>query len=260
MKTKSLLLLAVLAGVLTACNNEEQSAEKAQPVKLNSTPVESKDATTAAPAQSATPAPVRSMQAIPQAATAAAAPPETALVRALNPAPVSLASTMAATKQQIQALLPNDIFVSATPVNFIYPNASVVVSKSREDINLYSLHLIGKLTGQGLNQHLLQRFPPEGDEPEFPLIFTVNADQDEAQELVVVPRWHILHRGMGIDANFYQPLVFDNVIDPNTKEIVRMEAIIAALGEGYDGRMEQGNETYAYKDRASLQRKIEAIR
>lgn len=234
MNTSPLLVLAMLAGVLSACNNEEQDSKNSQ--QANST----------ATIDHNTSEPPANHQPIPQSP----------FIKVSNPAPTTSAPTI----QEIRSLLRNDILVKTMPINFIYPNAALVISRDRVEDNVFSLRLVSKQAGQGFKQHFLRRVFPEGSSPDFPVIFTMNADQDSADELVVLVRWHILHRGMGIDAKLYQPIVFDNAVDPTTQQVRVLENITNVLGEGYDGRMEQGNEFYAYKDQASLQRKIVELR
>lgn len=233
MKTSPLFVLAMLAGVLSACNNTTLSENQS----------DSTNATSAV--EHNIPAAPENHQ-----------PASSHFVKVSN----SPKTASAPTSQEIRALFRNDIVVKTKPINFIYPHASLVISKDPVEETVYSLHLVSKQAGQGFKRHFLRRVFPEGSAPEFPVIFTMNADQDSANELVVLCRWRILHQGMGIDANLYQPLVFDNVVDPMTQHIRVLETITNTLGEGYDGRMEQGNESYGYKDQASLQRKIQALR
>ncbi|CAA6818693.1 MAG: Unknown protein [uncultured Thiotrichaceae bacterium] len=234
MNSSPLFVLAILAGVLSACNNNEADQKDSQQANATGTI----DHNTSVPTSHA--------QSIPQSP----------FIKVSNPAP----TTSALTIQEIRSLLRNDILVKTMPVNFLYPNASLIVSKGRTEDNIFSLSLVSKQAGQGLKQHFLRRVFPEGNAPDFPVIFTMNADQDSADELVVLCRWRILHRGLGIDANLYQPIVFDNVVDPATQQVRVLKNITNVLGEGYDGRMEQGREFYAYKDQASLQRKIVELR
>ncbi len=105
--------------------------------------------------------------------------------------------------------------------------------------------------GQGYRTVDIDTFEEEGGTAEISAIAFANADQDAAQELIVLGAWPVQH--YDVEGTLYEVRIFDDL----TADAQPLATVSQHFGEGCDcSRRDDKPETYRYKTMAAVRKEL----
>ena len=116
--------------------------------------------------------------------------------------------------------------------------------------------------GPALSPVLVDEYGPQGRPAEILSAFTANADQDPRPELLVLVGWPIEHPALGTSATFYKVFAYDDRTQGNDqggRRLVRLDQVMAALGEGLHGWREGKKVSFPLRSAGAIRQRLAAL-
>jgi hypothetical protein len=116
-----------------------------------------------------------------------------------------------------------------------------------------------KMNANDYQRVLIDTFHENGGEPRIETVFFVNADKDKEREIAIMVRTPQIHRGAGVDGDFYDTYFYDNtdLLKPAGK--LNLFEKLSAKFSGFDGDQEGKHVNFQFKDVATIRRALKGM-